>query len=216
MINVGVANNSDSDIIDSRYEVRETVAAAMEESLADNALGRIANRFIDESGNVDLNGFIDRVIEQYESKGHLGVYRQFFSDGGARVITAIENARTTNGGEVKFALLKGNVFPPYNESRSDANEKATRWAHNEDVENGARRIIGYHGQLFLIEKYESLDLGYQVVRKLNKSEYSDWKDQIYEEDIYHGSYAGFTVFGKGKHKAGAEVCTLQQRPAEAA
>ena len=81
----GVEIYGNDAIIDNRYEVRDAVGAAMEETLAEDALGRIANKFADGDGNVDLDGFIDRVIEQYEKDGHLGVYRQFFSDGGARV-----------------------------------------------------------------------------------------------------------------------------------
>ena len=90
----GVANAENNDIINDRYVVRDAVASAMENVLEADALGKIANRFSDENGNVDLNAFIDRMVEIYRKNGSLGVYAQLFTDGGASVAEVINRTRS--------------------------------------------------------------------------------------------------------------------------
>lgn len=77
---------------------------------------------------------------------------------------------TDAGGEVRYSLFPGGVFPPYNKSHSDANERATRWAHNDDIETGAQRIFFYKGTPYRVEKFDSMDLGYLVIGKLSANE----------------------------------------------
>lgn len=70
--------------------------------------------------------------------------------------------------ELKF--LPKYHFRPYNETKSDTNEIATRWAYNEDLKNGARTIVYHRGVPYLIEKFDSLDLKYQIVKRIKKKE----------------------------------------------
>lgn len=89
-----------------------------------------------------------------------------------------------NEGEVKYSKgrdrLIGKVFPPYNESGSDANELATRWAHRDTIEAGDRALISYHDTWYVIEKFDDSDLGYQVVEKVSYREYSRIAKEISE------------------------------------
>lgn len=63
------------------------------------------------------------------------------------------------------------TFPPYNESESDANEWSTRWAHREEVESGAQKIVFYHNRCYVIEKYDSLPLKYQIEGSIKYNDY---------------------------------------------
>ena len=54
------------------------------------------------------------------------------------------------------------------EAESDANEWATRWAHREDIENGAQRLSFYKNRCFVISKYETVDLKYQIDGVISK------------------------------------------------
>lgn len=69
---------------------------------------------------------------------------------------------------IKRTIMK--VFPPYNESESDANEWSTRWAHREGVENGAQKLAFYKGRCYVIGKYESADLKYQIEGTIDKKD----------------------------------------------
>ena len=64
-----------------------------------------------------------------------------------------------------FAIkrVKMKVFPPFNESQSEANELATRWAHKDSVKSGTEKLISYHNRWYVIAKFDSMDLGYQIV-----------------------------------------------------
>lgn len=75
----------------------------------------------------------------------------------------------------------GDTFPPYNESHSDANERATRWAHREDVDEGRQRIMSYHGGKYLMKKDSNAWLRYSIVKKLTQKEYARMK-RYYGED----------------------------------
>ena len=74
--------------------------------------------------------------------------------------------------------LINDVFPPYNESESEANELATRWAHREDVETGAKALLSYHGRWYLIQKFDSMDLGYLIMKRVKVAEYEWYKKEI--------------------------------------
>ena len=77
------------------------------------------------------------------------------------------------------------TFPPYDKSFSEANELATRWAHREDIEAGYQKAISYHGKWYLIEKFDSADLGYQIVERLTDEEYNKFARR-YEDDKSNG------------------------------
>ena len=114
--------------------------------------------------------------------------------------------------DIRYSLFPGGVFPPYNKSHSDANERATRWAHNEDIETGAQRIFFYKGDAYLVEKFDSMDLGYLVMKKLSKSEVQvlDRYDKFEEGEIENGENYGKqhrrngTLPNSKKHQEGIE------------
>lgn len=94
-----------------------------------------------------------------------------------------------NGGGAQFARkivvpkkrvdpLINDVFPPYNESESEANELATRWAHREDVETGAKALVSYHNRWYLIQKFDSMDLGYLIMKRVKVADYEWYKKEI--------------------------------------
>lgn len=86
----------------------------------------------------------------------------------------VKYALSGNGGKGKTNNYQMKVFPPYDESQSDANEISTRWAHREDVDERAMKIAFYHDGIYLIEKTSGSDLGYQIIRKITKKEYDKW------------------------------------------
>lgn len=64
-------------------------------------------------------------------------------------------------------FFRGNVFPPYNESQSDAHEWAERWSHSERTESGDRRVVPYHGGWYIIQAFDDMTYGYQIVEKVD-------------------------------------------------
>ena len=82
---------------------------------------------------------------------------------------------------VPMTRVKMKKFPPYNESKSDAHEWATRWAHRDDVEAGAQSLAFYHGQCYVIGKYDSADLKYQIEGRIRYSAYEAIRKEL-EED----------------------------------
>jgi hypothetical protein len=64
------------------------------------------------------------------------------------------------------------VFSPCDESYSDATERATRWAHRQDIKAGDQSVVGFYGDFYLIEKFDSADLKYQIAGKITEKEYN--------------------------------------------
>ncbi len=91
------------------------------------------------------------------------------------------------------------VFPPFNESRSEANERATRWAHREDVDEGAMKIAFYHNGIYLIEKTTDSELGYQIIKKIPKKEYDKWLQK--NRSAQYGKDTGEQSDGKDANKS---------------
>lgn len=70
------------------------------------------------------------------------------------------------------------TFPTYREGKgTQANELATRWAHRADVLAGDRTAISFNGSWYLIEKFDSSDLGYQIVAKLTQRQYQSYMEE---------------------------------------
>ena len=67
------------------------------------------------------------------------------------------------------------VFPPYDISKSDANEHATRWAHQADVKDGDQKIVPYHGDWYTIEADSSADLRYRIISKMPNEKYQNYR-----------------------------------------
>ena len=84
-------------------------------------------------------------------------------------------------GYVPITKVKMKTFPPYNESKSDANEWSTRWAHREDVAVGAQTLVFYHNRCYVIGKYETADLKYQIDGRISYSAYESIRKEL-EED----------------------------------
>ena len=55
---------------------------------------------------------------------------------------------------------------------------ATRWAHREDIEAGYQKAISYHGKWYLIEKFDSADLNYQIVGRLTDREIAEYEKRV--------------------------------------
>jgi len=151
---------------------------------------------------------VRQIQAEVERTGTVGRFGVLFSDGGRAVEEALGAGGVSNGGERQFAIGKekgvenrdgveynkynmptrplkpGDTFPPFNESRSDANERATRWAHREDVKNGDCVIVNYHGKKYTIVKDDNTYLRYTIVRKLTKKGYSNAKQYYGEVEQY--------------------------------
>ena len=88
------------------------------------------------------------------------------------------------------------TFPPYNKSFSEANELAIRWAHREDIEVGDQRPISYHGKWYLVEKFDSADLGYQIVDQLNEIEIAEYEKRAKDASKGQSIQQGFSEFDR--------------------
>lgn len=71
----------------------------------------------------------------------------------------------------------GKTFPPYSESFSEANERATRWAYRNDVQSGDRIAISFNDKWYAIEKFEDLDLRYRIVAQLTEKQYQEYLEE---------------------------------------
>ena len=70
------------------------------------------------------------------------------------------------------------TFPSYQESGgSEANTLAVWWAHRASVLTGDRTAISYNGSWYLIEKFDSSDLGYQIIAELTQRQYQSYMEE---------------------------------------
>lgn len=94
-----------------------------------------------------------------------------------------------NDSEIQFARkpvtpkkridpLINSTFPTYDKSASEANRLAIWWAHKKYVETGDRALISYHGRWYLIQKFDSMDLGYLIMKRVKVAEYEWYKKEI--------------------------------------
>ena len=63
-----------------------------------------------------------------------------------------------------YGIGKGMAFPPDDESSSDANERAMRWARLPEIKNGDWRLAPYHDRWYIIEKFDNMPNGYLVTQ----------------------------------------------------
>ena len=87
----------------------------------------------------------------------------------------VKNAIDKNHNDGLNSKLRYKQFPPYNESQSDANEWATRWAQSEDVQPGEQKLASYHNRWYLIEKFNDVEFGYRVMEFVTKRKYEYYK-----------------------------------------
>ena len=64
--------------------------------------------------------------------------------------------------------LIGGTFPYYNESYSEANQIATRWAHKRIVQDGDRTVISCRVKWYLVEKQNESIASYRIVATITK------------------------------------------------
>ena len=104
------------------------------------------------------------------------LFEKALGKGGAKYIAS----RVDSEGETQYnrkGFVNG-TFPTYREGKgTQANELATRWAHRADVQAGDRTAISFNGSWYLIEKFDSSDLGYQIVAKLTQRQYQSYKEE---------------------------------------
>ena len=127
------------------------------------------------------------------------------SNAGGRLAKAVESIRLSDSFDffarrkkypkapLHFNRKAMYVFPPYNESLSEANKLATRWAHRADVNFGDSKLISFGGNWYLIVKNDDGELGYQIIKSLSKKEF----------------YIEFKELKK--HEQSEDRCTIEER-----
>ena len=66
-------------------------------------------------------------------------------------------------------------------SHSEANQLAARWAAK--AETGDQKLVSYHGRWYIVDAFDDMPLGYQIVGRVRKSDYSN----VVKEIEYDGS-----------------------------
>lgn len=112
---------------------------------------------------------------------------------------AIENTNQIAYSRRGYAkvFFKENVFPPFNESKSEAHELAERWSKSEQTLAGERKLISYHNKWYLIQAFDDLKYGYQIMKQLTKKEYE-------RESLYYGSITGYQSLQSALNKDDAQ------------
>ena len=80
-----------------------------------------------------------------------------------------------NSDENRYSIkdkLINKTFPPYNESYSEANQIATRWAKQDNVKDGWQKLVSYKNKWYKIEKFSDMDFGYLIVDRIPNSKYN--------------------------------------------
>lgn len=178
------------------------VRAKLEETVGKENIDMVADMYAEAYTNSGLDA--DAIWEECicDSLGDMNVFSKF-ADIDQGVITmmlgdikqATEDTKTapnkTRGApELDSTGLKAHYsragkkrkklysFPPYNESFSDANEMATRWAKQPDVKAGDKKIFFYNNSPYLVEKFDSADMNYQIIQKLTKKQYNEYIEEL--------------------------------------
>ena len=184
-------NNVDLDI---QGALSETVAKFTSEYLFNNE--KVINRLCETDlslGKKILRWIQDRISSLTGTSREERVLKGFLRKAETLYKNAIKNAvakgvteTIDNEDEVQYSVndkLIGKTFPPYNESYSEANQIATRWAKQDNVESGSQKIISYHNHWYVVEKFDSMPSGYQIVKRIKNSEYDKYLQKI---DSYKG------------------------------
>ena len=122
------------------------------------------NIFREFRGGVAVGGMLRTVKESAETE--------------TRMTRGPPNDGVNVPGKMSRSNLIGKHFPFFNESRSEANQLATRWAHQDDVKAGDRNVFSYHGSWYLVEAFDNADMGYQIVEKLTKQQYNAYTKEV--------------------------------------
>lgn len=97
-----------------------------------------------------------------------------------------------NSDENRYSIkdkLINKTFPPYNESYSEANQIATRWAKQDNVKDGWQKLVSYKDKWYKIEKFSDMDFGYLIVDRIPNSKYNAELEELrkYEQNNYADS-----------------------------
>lgn len=97
-----------------------------------------------------------------------------------------------NSDENRYSIkdkLINKTFPPYNESYSEANQIATRWAKQDNVKDGWQKLVSYKNKWYKIEKFSDMDFGYLIVDRIPNSKYNAELEELrkYEQNNYADS-----------------------------
>ena len=112
------------------------------------------------------------------SDGEQGVVRGSVFTAIALLDISSSNIDTEEGVQYNKKGLINGSFPTYKEGKgTQANELATRWAYREDVKVGDQTLISHNDRWYLVEKFESAELGYQIVEKLTKKQYAAYWEE---------------------------------------
>lgn len=100
-----------------------------------------------------------------------------------------------NSGEIRYNLRKsliGKTFPYYGRGyiRSEANERATRWAHEKGSMAGDIAFISYDNAWYKIEVFDDLDSKYQIVKGYTEKQFKTRLERIKKYESENYSYAG--------------------------
>lgn len=81
-----------------------------------------------------------------------------------------------NGSNLSYSksakvFFKENVFPPYNESKSDAHEWAERWSRSKDAQIQNKKLVPYHNRWYLIQAFDDMKYGYQIIERIKAKDY---------------------------------------------
>ncbi|MBQ7567025.1 MAG: hypothetical protein IJT18_07880 [Oscillospiraceae bacterium] len=88
-----------------------------------------------------------------------------------------------------YSSRKMTKFPSRDDSGgSDANEKAVRWARQDDVERGDRRVAYYKYGIYIIEATKDGTDGYRIVRRLTQKQFNAYLK--HKEMLEHERMAG--------------------------
>ena len=131
-----------------------------------------SNRYIDSAGEIEARDSSERLnLSEEERKAKrpdIDKDKVVIADNGE-----ISEARI-------YGVPKNRVFPPYNESQSDANEWAMRWARKSDVNTGDQRLATYRGRWYIIEKFDDTPYGYQIIRYVKNKDVDRVKKELEE------------------------------------
>lgn len=101
----------------------------------------------------------------------------------------------------KSFKFKDNVFPSRKESKgADANQLAILWAKEEDTKSGDQKLQYYNGDWYVIEAFDDMPLGYQIVEKISKKDYNRIVEEIesYKGEKYARSIdEGISIYENG-------------------
>lgn len=89
-----------------------------------------------------------------------------------------DNGQIYNSKKYAKPIFPHGHFPNVTANKgSNAHEEAIRWANNSKVSVGDWKLATYNDKWYIIEKYDTLDLNYQVTEKVSKKQYEFFRKE---------------------------------------